>query len=287
MRVIWGLIGLCCLAIGGSFLGAVHPVGDSLAVFRVGFCLGLLVLTLFLRGRGSAQICLFAIGLSGIATMLWHKLPLDAPGPITIYQKNMFHMNADIDGLAADILAAKTDFVTLQEVTIDNETLLDLLQKTYPHQHLCRYDDRSGVAVLSREQPVRQRSCGRGFGMAQILVDLPNGPHYIAAVHLSWPFPKAQPRQLTRLYTQMEALDHPILIGGDFNMVPWSHALSRLARASDTVAAGPARTTFLLGSLPIAIDHVFAPGGGSVETRPLLGGDHFGLLARVHADDTD
>lgn len=35
-----------------------------------------------------------------------------------------------------------------------------------------------------------------------------------------------------------------------------------------------------MGLYPMAIDHVLA-GSGQLDTRPLLGSDHFGLLARV------
>lgn len=281
MQVIWGLIAVIVAALGLSFLGALHGVGDSLAVFRVGLCIALLALTLGLRSHRKARLCVVAVALSGMATMLWHKLPLGTPGPISIYQKNVFHSNTDLPGLAQDILSTTPDFVTLQEVSIANEALLDMLSEVYPHQLLCRYTDRSGVAVLSRLAPVETGHCERRYGMARLLVDLPEGRHYVVALHLSWPFPGQQPNQVRRLLNDLEAFDHPVLIGGDFNMVPWSSALSRIARASGTQHAGPARTTFLIGSVPISIDHVFAPGGGHAEARPLLGGDHFGLLARV------
>ncbi|MEL7282038.1 MAG: endonuclease/exonuclease/phosphatase family protein [Pseudomonadota bacterium] len=283
MQVIWGFIAVTLVAIGLSFMGALHGIGDSLAVFRVGLCLLLVFLAMALTSRRNARLFLVVVAVAGAGTMLWHKLPLGAPGPITIYQKNMFHANSDLPGLAEDILSMSSDFVTLQEVSLANEALLDMLSEAYPHQFLCRYTDRSGIAVLSRRAPVAAgvEHCERRYGMARILVDLPQGRHYVAALHLSWPFPGQQPNQLRRLLADLEALDHPLLIGGDFNMVPWSSALFRIARASNTRHAEPARTTFFIGRVPISIDHVFAPGGGYVEARPLLGSDHFGLLARV------
>ncbi|MEO0752269.1 MAG: endonuclease/exonuclease/phosphatase family protein [Pseudomonadota bacterium] len=282
MQLIWGLIALLVVALGMSFLGALHGLGDSLAVFRIALCLPLLALGLALRGAGLGRVVVLCVALAGIASVVWHKLPRATPGPVTIYQKNVFHSNAELAGLAADILQTKADFVTLQEVSVANEALLDLLSEAYPHQTLCRYTERSGVAVLSRLEPVEDGPCERRYGMARITVDLAGGRYHVAALHLSWPFPGQQPRQLRRLLNDLERLDYPILIGGDFNMVPWSNALARVARASGTERAGPARTTFLLGSVPISIDHIFAPGGGWAEARPLFGGDHFGILARVH-----
>jgi len=282
MRVIRVFIGLVVAALAMSFMGAVHPLGDSLAVFRIAFCLVLLVCVLALPRGGYAQTFLIGTALLGLGSALWHRIPVTEPGPVTIYQKNVLHWNAELSLLAADILSAKPDFVTLQEVSEQGEPLLHALKTAYPYQHLCRFSSLSGVAVLSRLEPIDDGYCRIEYGMALITVDLPSGPHHVAAVHLSWPFPRNQASQLKLLSSDLRKFEHPFLIGGDFNMVPWSHALTQVAKASGTRRSSPARTTFLIGSVPLAIDHVFAPGGGYVETRPLLGADHFGLVARVH-----
>lgn len=290
MKLIWGLIAVGLAALCLSFLGALRPVGDSLAVFRFGLCLCLLALAAALRARPLPALLVVGLACAGMASVLWYKLPQGAPGAITIYQKNLFHQNSDLMGVADDILATKPDFVTLQELSVANDALLDRLSTAYPHQHICRVTQRSGIAVLSQIKPVGDGTCSRRYGLAQITVDLPQGRHHVASVHLSWPFPGAQPRQIRHLIDDLEALAHPILLAGDFNMVPWSHALSDVAHASGTRHAGPARTTFLIGFVPISIDHVFAPGGGRSVTRPLLGSDHFGVLAKVHpqtAQSTD
>ena len=283
MQMIWILTGLLTVALAASFLGVVHPIGDSLAVFRVGLCVGLLLCILALRRGGFARLILIFVSAIGIGSALWHKIPNSDPGPVTIYQKNVLHRNAELSSLAADILSASADFVTLQEVSVEGEALLRDLQTAYPYQLLCRYSVEAGVAVLSRIEPMDEGVCRKTYGNAMITVDLPTGPHHVAAIHMAWPFPGDQPEQFERLFGDLQALEHPILIGGDFNMVPWSNALTRVARLSDTKLTTPTRTTFLIGSIPISIDQVFAPGGGFLETRPLLGADHFGVLARVHA----
>ncbi|MEL7012783.1 MAG: endonuclease/exonuclease/phosphatase family protein [Pseudomonadota bacterium] len=283
MQVIWSLIGLFIGALAVSFQGGVHPVGDSLAVFRVGLCLALLLLAATVRNGAFARLGIISLSVIGIASAMWHKIPKSDPGPVTIYQKNVLHRNSELSSLAADILATGPDFVTLQEVSVEGEALLRDLKAAYPYQVLCRYSPKSGVAVLSRIEPLDKGDCRQSYGKAMITVDLPTGRHHVAAIHMAWPFPGGQPAQFEQFFDDLRALEHPILIGGDFNMVPWSHALRQVARVSGTKHSTPARTTFLIGSVPIAIDHVFAPGGGYVETRPLFGADHFGILARVHA----
>ena len=73
------------------------------------------------------------------------------------------------------------------------------------------------------------------------------------------------------------------LIGGDFNMVRWSETLSRIMVLTRTEAVGTSMVTLPMSDLPfggLSIDHVLAPTGGTLERRPLLGSDHYGLLAR-------
>ncbi|MEM6374525.1 MAG: endonuclease/exonuclease/phosphatase family protein [Pseudomonadota bacterium] len=278
---------LVVLAFLGGFLGSIHGLGDSLAVFRVLFSGLLLALALFWAGRRVVRVSLSALAILGLGSVFWHKLPAGSPGPKVIYQKNLLHSNDNLPGVADDILATDADFVTLQEVSIANEALLERLKPVYPHQHLCRYTQRSGIAILSRIAPVDEGECGKaaGFAMLSFLDD--DGPFTVMSLHLTWPFPRQQARQVTRLTPVLQGIDGPVLIGGDFNMVPWSHALRQIARASGSERAGPALASFLLGSLPVAIDHVFAPHGGRAEARPLLGADHFGILARVHLRDPE
>ncbi len=286
MPVVWVLTGLSFAALGMSFLGALHPVGDSLAVFRAWLCIMAMTLALFLPVARRWRMALVGLGAAGIATVGWQKMPSASPslGPnfTVVYQKNVFHQNTDLVALADDIRASDAHFVTLQEMSVSNDPLLDLLKEEYPYQHLCRFQSRGGTAVLSRVRPVNVAPCQDVYAMARMTVDLGlDRPVEVLSVHLAWPFPGVQPHQLDHLLDDLKAMDNPVLIGGDFNMVPWSNALSSVARASGTRRVGSAKTTFKIGALPISIDHIFAPDGGTTQRRPLLGSDHFGLRATV------
>jgi endonuclease/exonuclease/phosphatase (EEP) superfamily protein YafD len=121
---------------------------------------------------------------------------------------------------------------------------------------------------------------------------MPDGPLWLVSLHLHWPFPYQQPDQVKWLLPILEALDDPVLIGGDFNMVPWSYTLKSVARATDTKLSGYAGGTFELSYvyqdndlatwMPLLpIDHILVPASGpavSLERRPQLGSDHYGLL---------
>ncbi|MEM7623094.1 MAG: uracil phosphoribosyltransferase [Planctomycetota bacterium] len=98
------MIWLIVAALAMSFLGALHPVGDSLAVFRVGFCLVLLPCVLALPRGGFARLTLLSITLLGLASVLWHKIPTSDPGPVTIYQKNVLHRRLPTDLNAGPVI---------------------------------------------------------------------------------------------------------------------------------------------------------------------------------------
>ncbi|KZY47145.1 hypothetical protein A3731_07040 [Roseovarius sp. HI0049] len=268
-------------AMGLSFAGALHPVGDSLAVFRLAIALPALLLVLATGLPRGWRLAGAALCLAGAGSVFWHKLPLAEPGPLSVYQKNMFHRNSDIAGLAQDILAVAPDIVTLQEVSVENEALLDLLWDAYPNQHLCRYTARSGVAVLTRLPTSGTPYCSEEIGLALVAVETDSGPLRAMSLHFAWPYPGHQAKQAAWLTRYLRQGAGPAIMGGDFNMVPWSHTLRRIGLAGGFKRAGPSRPTFQLGPFPLPIDHVFAPGGGQVEVRGLSGSDHRGLLARV------
>ena len=109
----------------------------------------------------------------------------------------------------------------------------------------------------------------------------PDGPVWLVSVHLHWPYPYRQPEQVELILPILERLEGPVIIGGDFNMVPWSNTMGRIEAAARAEVLGPMVTTYWLRDLvPLSIDHVLAPAGGTVFARTWLGSDHAGLVAR-------
>jgi endonuclease/exonuclease/phosphatase (EEP) superfamily protein YafD len=195
----------------------------------------------------------------------------------------MLFRNDNLSGLEADIRAADPDVITLQEVSPPNEALLAALADRWPHQHFCPFARVGGTAVVTRLPPLPGRKlCAPG--LAAVEVTGPQGPLWLVSVHLHWPWPYRQSAQLKDLLPLVETMESPVVMAGDFNMVPWSNALAALRWAGGVENAGPTRATYL-GFAPwlrLPIDQILAPGGGLVETRPALGSDHLGLRAVVH-----
>ncbi len=286
MRLFLKLIWLALVAaLMAGFAGALHPIGDSLSVFRPQ------VLVLLATASGLLWGLRMGVWAAlGAVFVLVAGLPLlvdpkqrPAGASVTLYQKNMLVSNPDLGPLEADIRAMAPDVLTLQEVSVKNRPILNALSDLLPYQQFCHFGGVGEVAVASRFPVVEPGICAKG--LAALHVDGPGGPMWLVSVHLRWPWPYQQAKDLAEILPQIAALDGPVLIAGDFNMVRWSHALAEVRRAARVLAAGR-----ILGSFPqfaplatLPIDQVMSPGGGQVEMRPLLGSDHYGLFATLRS----
>ncbi len=283
--IFWACFGLTL----ASFGGAIHGLGDSLAVFRFWWALGLSISSvLLLNGQWRiAGIGAVAVVLAA-APMVIGTLQANLPGELdyALYQKNLRYDGTDRGGIIDDILDVSPDFVTLQEVSGANKLLFETLTQNYPAYLFCPFAGVGGVAVLSKYPLVDgSQNCAGEQGIAAIQVISPDGPVWIVALHLHWPFPHSQPEQVENLLAEMDFLTGPVILAGDFNMVPWSHTMRVFEDATGSKRAGPVLRTFLHDKSPLrlSIDHILVPNGqGQLETRPLLGSDHLGLLLRFN-----
>jgi endonuclease/exonuclease/phosphatase (EEP) superfamily protein YafD len=278
------------LALCGGFAGALHPAGDSLAVFRLPLAAAVLVAAFGLGlAGGPRRLAAFAALLATVAAapaaLSYLPRPVAGEGAAyTLYQKNVLSRLADPAPLVDDILASGAGIVTLQEVQQQNQPVLEALRPAYPTQAWCPYGGAGGTAVLSRWPALGEPLCAAGGGFTALRLDAPFGPVWAVSLHLYWPWPFDQARQATRLEPLLAGLEQPVILGGDFNMVPWAATTRRLAAATGTTSVGPTMGTFGLGDglVPLAIDHVLLPTGwpGTQDLRPALGSDHQGLLVR-------
>ena len=299
------LMMISALVLLAGFGGRLHGAGDLLAVGRpavtaVLTLLSLVAMTLGLRRRG-------AVGLMAALVAVWSMLP-PMVGVVAAsndreygaYQKNLLFRNRETEAVAADILATESDFVFLQELHSVTRPILARLGGAYPHQAFCDFATVGGVAVLSRWPPTGDAPVCDGNGLVAMQVETPDGPLWVASLHLHWPYPHRQPGQVERLLPVLRGLDGPVLLGGDFNMVPWGYSVRAVAEAIGGKATGYAGGTFTLSDhfqdldlaalMPrLPIDHVLVPAASevkSLERRERLGSDHNGLLAKFTFSST-
>ncbi len=279
------------LLLGMSFAGGLHPIGDSLAVFRLPLAIIFAFSLIGVRKGFCIVGGLLITGLSLNSVFNHERLAQVSDHPdFTVYQKNLSFRIRDIGPLTSDILSrAPVDFITLQEVTHRSGGLMDALRSDLPFQHVCPFLGVGGTAVLSKWPPVQgSKRCFERDGMSAMQVETPKGPIWIVSIHLNWPFPYEQAAQVNRLLPNIQGLPGPKIIAGDFNMVPWSSVMHQFETAGNTHLAGETKATFDLPfvRMPIPIDHILAPdtAQGTTERRPKLGSDHYGLVAQIRLD---
>ena len=117
--------------------------------------------------------------------------------------------------------------------------------------------------------------------MAAMQVASPSGPVWAASIHLTWPWPYAQGAAVRAIAPLLEPMRGRVVIGGEFNMVPWGYAVRALGAAAGAQRIGPMRATIRVLGLGWPIDQVLTSGQGSTEIRPRLGSDHAGVVARI------
>ncbi len=271
----------------GGLTGAFYPPGDSLAVFRPYALLALLIAFTgyFLWGKGwhsLASILLLGLGLFS----MWPIIPSSAPvAGLGLLQSNLRFTNDAVE-LQEYAQMTSPDIITLQEVTTKAMPQLVGLRDLYPYQVVCPFATVGGVAILSKYPFIGQQGqgCVAGQGMVSARIKTPLAEVTVVSVHLYWPWPFEQPAQIKTLLIDIQALEAPVIIAGDFNMVPWSVAIERIAGASDTrVIPGLRFTKSMAGRLvQLPIDHIFAPNGwlASATRGPKFGSDHNSLFAR-------
>ncbi|PZQ96643.1 MAG: hypothetical protein DI533_13665 [Cereibacter sphaeroides] len=275
-----------------SFTGWLFAPGDSAAVIRpqagaLLIPLGLCLWTMRLRRVAVVSLVAAILALGSVVPGFLAPDAKCSGDCLILYQKNLLSKAWPRYPLADEIIGSGAQIVTLQEVSDHNRHFMAPLFDYYPVAVTCAFRPAQDVVVLT-SLPVVEGSqfCLDGAGLAGVQVEAPDGRLIWAlSVHLPWPYPFDQFRQSRLIAARIGDMQGPILIGGDFNMVPWGASVRRIAQAAASRYLGPFRNTFNLGGwyLPLPQDMVLIPqgSGGSVELRPYNGSDHLGVLAQI------
>lgn len=273
----------------GSALGAVHPLGDTLALFRGWMVPVALVVAAGLALVSSRRLApvlaavALGLGLPVALSMLLPLVPVAVPD-LTLYQLRAEAGPGATGAVLDDIRAAGPDVVALQAPdAATGAAILDPLGRVYARTR-CP-SDRAGDLAIATRLPVVAGSarCEAGAGMVAVQVEGPEEPLWLVSLQLDRAFPGGQPAQLEALVPALAALEGPVIVAGRLNMAPWSHAAARIGRATGTRIVGPTRGTHAIGhrALRLPVDQVRAPVRGSVVYRAVQGTDAVGVLAAI------
>ena len=305
---------LVSLPLVAGFFGAWHPALDSFAHFRVHLAvlMMLMALPLLLTSLRGQAVAALAFGAAALSTTSM-SLPLPGLGPVhaafqpraegrPIYkmlQMNLRFKDTEPEKVLSLVGRAQPDVITFQEVSTMWVGKLEPLFARYPYRMMCPYPNGIfGVAILSR-RPFAEGSEPQCFGegaLAIAKVDFGGRASDVVSVHLGWPWPFEQSRQIGELSGNLASLGQNAILGGDFNATPWSAAVARVAKLGGLTLMPAAGRTWLTFMLPdfmrfagLTIDHVMAKGDILVHSVTMgedAGSDHRPLLVEFSFRDS-
>ncbi|WFP79444.1 endonuclease/exonuclease/phosphatase family protein [Mesorhizobium sp. WSM4906] len=290
-------------ALLAGFLGALHPAFDSFSHFRIHLSVLTALLALPLLAGSyrlqAAAVLLFAIA-SLATTMsalprLWPRQAVAKPVDRIVYsllQMNLLYDNPTPKKVLSLIGRTNPDVITLDEVSEMWATELGYIASAYPYRILCAYPNGVfGVALLSRRPFAAGTAphCEPRGAMATATIDFGGTGVDVAAIHLSWPWPREQYWQIGELAEPLAALGETAIMAGDCNAVPWSAAVRRVASLGGLTVMPSAGPTWIHAKLPdfvrrfagLPIDQVFSKGGVTIHSATRLeddGSDHLPVL---------
>lgn len=280
-----------------SFLGGLFYLFDVLGNFRplIAFAaLGFAVILLLVRQHRlafvSAAIC--AIGLAGMVSPDTQPVSNAAAGPVKplkVITFNAWWYNRQMDDVERFLKQADADIIVLQEFGRRTLALRNGLKDTHPWQFDCQDIEYCDLAIFSRIAWKKTGAIASNGAQPPLLwATFGNGrkAYTVAGTHFAHPTHRRQLGQVETLAKWVTKHPRPVILVGDFNATPWSHAMTRLRRkAGINILAGirpswPA--TFGFSLLPI--DHILvSPEITNLGVRrgPYLGSDHLPIIARL------
>ncbi|ESZ17989.1 endonuclease/exonuclease/phosphatase [Mesorhizobium sp. L48C026A00] len=301
------------VALVAGFFGTLHPAFDSFAHFRVhlavlmALCaLPLLATSFRLQAATGLLFAVAAFATTSNALSVPRLWPVQAayeveagdqavyPGDQAVYrllQMNLRFNNSTPEKVLSLIGRTQPDVITLDEVSDMWKAKLGHVASAYPYRIFCPYPNGVfGVALLSRRSfaaGAQPRCYGRG-AMAIATVDFGGTEVDVAAMHLTWPWPRNQSRQIGGLSGEFASLGETSIMACDCNAAPWSAAVRRVAGLGKLTVAPSPGPTWLPIKLPeflrfagLPIDLVFSKGAvliHSVSRLENTGSDHLPLM---------
>ncbi|RUU08303.1 AP endonuclease [Mesorhizobium sp. M7A.T.Ca.TU.009.01.3.2] len=297
----------CSIALVAGFFGTLHPAFDSFSHFRVhlavlmALCaLPLLATTFRLQAAVALLFAVAAFATTSGSLSFSRLWPVQAAyeaknedrAIYKLLQMNLRYDNPTPKKVLSLIGRTNPDVITLDEVSAMWATELGYISSAYPYRILCPYPNGIfGVALLSRRPFAAgtEARCERRGAMATATVDFGGIDVDVAAIHLSWPWPREQYWQIGELTEPLSALGETAIMAGDCNAAPWSAAVRRVAALGGLTVMPSAGPTWIHIKLPdflrrfagLPIDQVFSKGGVTIHSATRLedtGSDHLPVM---------
>ncbi len=301
-----------------GLLGAFDGEYDVVNHFRIFIVLpgvGLIVLALLLRSRVTGIVAAGALIIHGISlgpevyAALRPTPETSGSQRVKIVTFNVANRYVDPVRLRRFIAREQPDVLVVQEAWGRGAQAVRGLSDLLPHSAHCMNVRRCNLAILSRFPVLTRKAQPQSPGgdiMRVVTAELSlNGQREpfrtvtVVNTHLSWPVPhERQERQFRELVRLASAPGHErMILAGDFNSTPWSHAMQRfdgsvpLNRVTRALPSWPAPVSIAGIEVPyplLPIDHVLVGNRisrESVRRGPYLGSDHYPIIAELVISD--
>lgn len=273
-----------------GFFGRMHPAFDTLGVFRLQALVafgGLFAFALMFRALTARYLSLIGalFAATGIVPFLLPEDPV-ADAQMRVFSQNLRFDNPTPDRVLGALYATEPDVVLLQEMSDANREALRPLEDRYRTRIFCPFEAIGGIEVLTRYPAVSDPVCAEGQGVAWARVKTPWGEVTLVSLHLHWPWPYgAQAAQADAVAGLLAELEEPVLIGGDFNIAPWSHAVDEVEASTGTRVLRGLRLTLQRDMFwpGLPLDHLLVSEdlAGQVRQLGTNGSDHRALVADI------
>jgi endonuclease/exonuclease/phosphatase (EEP) superfamily protein YafD len=223
----------------------------------------------------------------------------DRPG-LRIVEINLFKDNSAPAATAQWILDQHPDIILIEEAAKSGAEVREALSADYPYQVSCLKRMRCSTVIMSRYRPKMAGGLARGdpenrkaVSAAWAVFESPRGDVPVIAVHMQrpWPFGDqefAREKIAELLALQPQAVRELAIVGGDFNLTPWTSAMQRQDQMFGLARLTRARPTWPASFPFLPIDHIYAGAGwrlGRITTGPRLGSDHLPLSVTLEPSD--
>ncbi|MBX2980383.1 MAG: endonuclease/exonuclease/phosphatase family protein [Flavobacteriales bacterium] len=294
---------LSILAIGSALVFAPDdflPMLMRAFLIPWSWALPVLAVLLFLRRyRPAAASALFV----ALLILLHVRIPVAEHGRtnsgtgLSIAHFNVLQPNTRKEEVMDLLRERDADIFSVQELDHDwAEHLERSFAQSHPYHLLVPRTDCYGMALFSKV-PLQDLRADllEGTPYIEALVALDHDPVRIVAVHATSPQShghfQQRNRQLGQLAVRLKDSEHPTVLIGDLNTVPWDRSFLRLCSVSGLRAGSRSsfRTWPSIGPFALMpLDHVLASSGlvaGRISSFPIPGSDHRGISARIDRAD--
>lgn len=279
-----------------SFCGPWYYPADFVSHFRLHLAAAALILAVSLLLSGRRRAAFLAAGLVAanlLAVAPERTVPIAQAQPgdlgLTVVTFNLWEFNRDLEDAARMLAETGADIIALQEVDVPTDDVLAALRKEFPWQVECGATLRCDVALLARLPWRATGMIAPDPGHAPTLwatFELDGRVFTVVSTHFDRPHSPRHLRQINGLIESLAGLAEPVILAGDFNATPWSHAMTRLTAGSGLRLLSGLRPTWpaRLGLPQLPLDHVLVSPGVrnlGVSLGRYAGSDHLPVIARL------